>query len=281
MSPRLPQRVAPDRLLVLATMLRPIARLLMRHGIGVGELLEAAKRAYVESAIAEITAPGRRPNISRLSVMTGLTRKDIANLIGTYYMGGASAVRRTPQQRALRVLRGWLLDPEFSGSGGRPADLSPSEGKATFAALVRKYGGDVTPVAVLSELERMRAISRTKSRKLRITSRSLLRSLDPEVREFAQSIEDFAESLTDSGDGDRPPVFRGFQDVKLGSADLVALFKTTFAKRSVALLEGVKAWAASHHTSKKEARTRVGVGVYVVEKPATSSRQPRGLRAIG
>jgi hypothetical protein len=156
------ERATQDRLLVLATMLRPIVRLLLRHGVGVGELLEAAKRAYVESAIAEVTPPGRRPNISRLSVMTGLTRKDIADLIGTYYMGRSSGSRRTPQQRALRVLRGWLLDPHFSRGDGTPTDLSLLDGKGTFPALVRKYGGDVTPVAVLSELERMRATSRTR-----------------------------------------------------------------------------------------------------------------------
>jgi hypothetical protein len=271
MPRKLFERATPDRLLVLATMLRPIVRLLLRHGVGIGEMLEAAKRAYVESAIAEVTAPGRRPNISRLSVMTGLTRKDIANLIGTYYMGRSSGVRRMPQQRALRVLRGWLLDPQFSRRDGRPADLALTS-KGGFSALVRKYGGDVTPVAVLKELERMRATSRTKIGKLRIRSPSLLRSLDPEVREFAQSIEDFAESLTDRGNEDRLPVFRGFKDVKLGSPDLVALFKTTFAKRSVALLEGVKEWVASHDASKKEARTRVGIGVYIVERSAERSR---------
>jgi hypothetical protein len=108
--------------------------------------------------------------------------------------------------------------------------------------------------------------------KLRIASPSILRSLDPAVLELAQSIEDFAESLSDRGDVDRSPVFRGFRDLKLGSADVVALFKTTFAKRSVALLEGVKQWAASHATPKKESGTRVGIGIYIVERPTQRSR---------
>lgn len=273
MARRLSERAKPDRLRVLATMMRPIVRLLLRHGIGAGELFEAAKRAYVDAAIAEVTPPGHRPNISRLSVMTGLTRKDIANLIGTYYIGHARGVRRTPQQRALRVLRGWLLDPHFSKGDGTAADLSLLKGRGNFSALVRKYGGDVTPVAVLRELERMRATSLTREGKLRVKSPSILRSLDPEVREFAQSIQDFAESITDSGGGDRLPVFRDFKDVKLGSADLVALFKTTFAKRSVALLQGVNEWVASHASSGKEANTRVGLGVYMVEKPPERSRR--------
>jgi len=54
---------------------------MIRGGLGVGQLTEAAKLAYVLAAIDEVIPAGRRPNVSQLSVVTGLTRKEIAAML--------------------------------------------------------------------------------------------------------------------------------------------------------------------------------------------------------
>ncbi|MGQ0833586.1 MAG: DUF6502 family protein [Gammaproteobacteria bacterium] len=282
MSGRLKAITSSDRLLV--AMLLPIARLLLRHGIGIGDFFQAAKQSYVEAAIAEVTPVGRKPNVSRLSVVTGLTRKDAAALVRARQSKKPYAIKRSMQQRALRVLQGWRLDPRFISKNGKPAELPFSAGAESFVALVRKYGGDVTPVAVWRELERMRAVVRTRTGCLRIASSVLRRSPNPEFVEVAQLLQDFAESVTDRGRADRPPIFRGFREARLDSPDQVALFKRTFARRGVALLDSVAEWIASQNashptgTGTSDQKTSVGLGVYVVEKfdQATRPRQERG-----
>ena len=51
--------------------MRPIARALLRVGVGYREFSEIAKTAFVETATKEYGLRGRPTNISRVAVMTG------------------------------------------------------------------------------------------------------------------------------------------------------------------------------------------------------------------
>ncbi|MDH3905625.1 MAG: DUF6502 family protein, partial [Gammaproteobacteria bacterium] len=57
--------------------LKPIARILLRFGIGFREFSEIAKTAFVDVASSDFGLRGRPTNISRVAVMTGLTRKEV------------------------------------------------------------------------------------------------------------------------------------------------------------------------------------------------------------
>ena len=61
--------------------LRPIAKILLRCGIGFREFVEVAKAAFVDVASSDYGLRGRPTNISRVAVMTGLTRKEVRRLI--------------------------------------------------------------------------------------------------------------------------------------------------------------------------------------------------------
>jgi hypothetical protein len=181
------------------------------------------------------------------------------------------------RQRTLRVLEGWQLDPEFTGKTGRPAKLNLGKSAPSFGALVRRYGGDVTPIAVLRELERMRAVVRSASGELRLAY-SGRRGADPELLEFAQLIRDFAESITDRGNPNRPPLFRGFREAVVSSPDQVALFRRTFARRGVALLDGVTDWVVSQTRTRQirfDEPFTVGLGVYLIERGAKGTARAR------
>jgi hypothetical protein len=60
--------------------LRPIARFLMKSGIGYREFAEISKSAFVDVATSDYGLRGRPTNISRVAVMTGLTRKEVKRL---------------------------------------------------------------------------------------------------------------------------------------------------------------------------------------------------------
>ena len=57
--------------------LRPLAKALLRVGVGYREFSEIAKIAFVQTATEEYGLRGRPTNISRVAVMTGLTRKEV------------------------------------------------------------------------------------------------------------------------------------------------------------------------------------------------------------
>jgi hypothetical protein len=63
-----------------------------------------------------------------------------------------------------RVVDGWLNDRRFLTRHGRPKHLVVGGGTFSFERLVKEYGGDVSPRAVLEELLRSKAVRRTGQR---------------------------------------------------------------------------------------------------------------------
>lgn len=63
-----------------------------------------------------------------------------------------------------RVLGGWLSDRRFLTRQGRPKSLPTSGEALSFERLVKEYGGDVSPRAVLEELMHSGTVSRVGGR---------------------------------------------------------------------------------------------------------------------
>ncbi|MBW2237417.1 MAG: hypothetical protein JRG85_18770, partial [Deltaproteobacteria bacterium] len=64
----------------IRTLLRPLVRILLRNGVPFRAFAEHAKKAYVDVALAELAVEDRKPSLSRASVITGLTRKEVSRL---------------------------------------------------------------------------------------------------------------------------------------------------------------------------------------------------------
>ena len=232
-------------------------------------MIGAAKQASVEAALIEVIPAGSRVNVSRLSVATGLTRKEIASLLGRRLKERPFLSKPTLEQRAWRVLCGWHSDPTYRESSGRVAALHFAGKQRTFSSLVRRYGGDVTPLSVLRELERIKVIKKTRSGTLRPRSRALhsRQLVIQQIADFARIFKDFAATTTGGGE----QRFFGFKDAMIPSLDQAALFHRTFAERSAILLASFEQWlqsqsrlvGKSRHSAKPS--VRVGVGVYLVQ----------------
>jgi hypothetical protein len=264
-----PEDKQGDAIQLLSVMLIPIARLMLRNGFGAGELVGAAKQASVKAALTEVISPGCRVNVSRLSVATGLTRKEISTLLGR---AKTKPLRSKPtlEQRAWRVIHGWNTDPKYREGSGRLAALPFAGKQKTFSSLVRKYGGDVTPLSVLRELERIRVVFKTRSGALRLHSRALKsRSLViHQIAELARVFKDFATTVV-AAEADSQKFFR-FKEAVIPSLDQAALFGRTFSERGMILLESFEQWLNSQRRLGKSMRSpksgvRIGVGVYLVQ----------------
>ncbi len=151
--------------------LRPIARALLRAGIGFREFEEIAKTAFVDIATKDYGLRGRPTNISRVAVMTGLTRKEVRRLRDKSAAGqGTMVVRPTPMAT---ILHRWYTESEFLTETGAPAELRFDGPGVTFSSLVRKYGGDIPPGAMRTELKRINAVEETEQGTLRVLKRNV------------------------------------------------------------------------------------------------------------
>ena len=152
--------------------LRPIARLLLRGGVGYREFSELSKIAFVEVATKDYGLRGRPTNISRVAVMTGLTRKEVRRIRSQEAISTRDvAAKNTPISQ---ILHRWHTDAEYLSDSGEPLPLSFDGDGKSFASLVKKYGGDVPPGAMRTELERIDAVKVVSNQMLLPTKRIAL-----------------------------------------------------------------------------------------------------------
>jgi len=231
-----------------------------------------------------LSTEGRKTNVSRLSVITGMTRKEIASYLPRNTQAvPAAGPKKKMEHRALRVLRAWTTDPRYRTASGRLIEL-PMEGSGTrtFSSLVRSHGGDVTTVAVLRELERLRAVSLSESGRLRIRPAGIEAQLraPARFRYFSRLLADFSETAAQVLVEKGRPLYFGFKDVEVTTQSQAERFKTSFGRRASLLLDGVEHWHLRQTGKGKSDRAtparkgqRIGLGVYLVERQATTERQ--------
>ena len=131
-------------------LMRPLVRILLRNGYAYGALAEQIRKVYVEVAYEEFPPDGRKQTVSRVSGLTGLTRKDVKRLLESTDADLAGGQDR--YNRAVRVVSGWISDKRFQEANGKPAVL-PVEGKRkSFTLLVKEYSGDIPTMAMLDML---------------------------------------------------------------------------------------------------------------------------------
>jgi hypothetical protein len=274
---------------VLAHALAPVAKLCMKSGMGAGELLIAAKIACIGVA-AETAKLGNRLNHSRIAAATGLTRKEVRALFGLVSTGVVPTGREVAKQRTTRVLHGWRTDPEFLDGSGNPNQLVIRGPGATFHTLVRRYGGDVTPISVLNELLRAGAALRQSGGKV------ALRKHTPRVKgygsdvvaEVANRVRDLGATLVGNIENPETPIFVGFRDLKGLTEDEAALFQVTFSERASSLVDGVSRWRTSQaHLRERAGRgrkagIRVGLGVFLIgeQPPAEEIAKSKAAKPV-
>jgi hypothetical protein len=150
----------------MARLLRPLVKLLLEKGISYDQAADVLRKTYCDVAFTDAFAlPGKKQTDSRVSVLTGLTRKDVARL---KEMTLESPGLMANHNRATRVVTGWWLDHPMEGTASGAAPL-PIEGETnSFTAVVKKYSGDMPSRAVLDELIRVGAAKMNSENKVEL-----------------------------------------------------------------------------------------------------------------
>ena len=139
---------------VLRTLLSPVERFCLRHSVKVQEVVEGLKVALVDNAVAELESMGEKVNMSRLSVMTGLHRRDIKRIFHD------RELRSFEDDFLNRIIGLWAHGRSYAGEDGSPRALSYSGEDSEFRELVASVSQDIDARSILFELERMGAIER-------------------------------------------------------------------------------------------------------------------------
>ena len=252
----------------LSLMFKPLIRLLIAQGVTHAEFSETAKKVYVETALRHFETDGRI-NKSRVAILTGLTRKEVKNVIDRSLN---SDHKEKTYSRPARVLTGWYSDPTFQGPYGIPLELPYEIGNEdespSFVELVKRYSGDMAPRQMLNQLVESGAVVEVEGR-YKVVSRTFVHSkLSPELirrlgnvgyRVFSSAAKNIDRMDEAGGHFDRM-VFAddGCTD------EVIALFDEFIRSRGQEFLEEIDVWFSSRKELNKPSDPVHETGLYMV-----------------
>ena len=251
----------------LSLMFKPLVRLLIAQGVTHAEFSETAKEVYVETALRHFETKGRI-NKSRVAILTGLTRKEVKNVIDRSL---SSERKEKTYSRPARVLTGWYSDPVFQGPYGIPLELpydNPDDGAPSFTELVRRYSGDMAPRQMLNQLlesgsvvetdGRYKAVNRTYMHS-QLSPPSIVRLGEVGYRVFSSA----AKNIDRQSDTDRH--FDRFVYADDGCTDeVIRAFDEHIRIHGQAFLEELDVWFSSRRDMNKPGEERKETGLYMV-----------------
>jgi len=255
----------------VTNILRPLVRLLLRNGIPYRAFSDIAKRVYVDVATEEFCIPGRKQSKSRVSVLTGLSRKEVLRVRRLPSSDDLGAGAR--YNRAARVIAGWVRDRRYRDDSGDPGELPFEEGPASFRKLVKTYSGDATARAVLDELLRVGAVRRIPGGKIRLLERSYVPKTG-EIDKIGILGVDASDLIATIDHNIRQPGAPFFQrKVCYDNLPVEVLpgLKKKAADRGQALLESLDRWMSARDRDVNPAvpgtgRKRAGIGIYYFQE---------------
>ena len=256
-----------------ARVLKPLVRLLLRQGVAAGELADLCKAVYVEAAADLHRRRSGRVNQSRVAIVTGLTRAEVKRLLA---QPQATDVRHEwHRHRAMRVLTGWHQDRRFLYASGHPRPLTIKGPKSSFAALVRRYGGDIPPRSMLDILLSQGAVTRDARGTVKVRAKAMA-AFAGDTRAFAavaRKASDYLQALATRAE--RPDSF--LYEASAYSAEVestqLALLKRLLTERAATFIASAESQmelaSVKRSAGRKGARTkpaRLGTTVMVFEE---------------
>ena len=251
---------------LLRGLLRPLVRTLIARGLTAPAFYRLMKRVYVEVAHDEFRIGDEEPTDSRISLLTGVHRRDVRAFLEEGD-GGWEQTRRKSATFAT-VLGQWLARADYAGANGSPLAI-PRSGEAhpSFEALVRSVNTDIRPRTVLDELLRQRLVEEGEDGLLRVAQDAIAGpgAAEDKLVFFAANVGDHLAAASENLLSETPPFFeRAVFYTRLTDASLDRI-EAAARGRAQEMLEEINRDAAAAQASDRAAGDNTGrfrLGVY-------------------
>lgn len=259
----------------VARILRPLARLLIARGITLPAAVEMLKDAYVKVAIADFRLGDAPPPDTRVSLLTGVHRKDIRRL--------READRAPEDMTALNVLSEvvtrWATDRRYRGRDGKPRVLprsSTPRAPVSFASLAYSISSDLKPRPILDELVRLGMVSVDADERVTLNVGAFVPAKDAEERAFflGENVGDhLAAGAHNLAGGDPPFLDQAVYSDDLSPESVNALLHLSREQWSEVLRIVVRRTAEleAKDLAAGRATHRINIGMYFYAEPRAAA----------
>lgn len=275
--------LSTKKLILSATqaMMRPAIRILVRNGVSYAEFSRICKSLFVDTCANDFGIRGRPTNISRISLLTGIDRKEVKRL-KDLSNPALEAAAHANQDRLSRVLTGWHQDALYIDANGTPLELPiESDQHPNFSQLIKTYGGDIPLSALKKELLASGCIEEKSDGTIKALRRVYIpNSCDPQafVRSSSVSTElldTIFHNLYTAGDTKKVPLRferRVFNNrIPIEHIDAYTDYVNT---RAQALFDDIDAWLSQHECPEEDLKnkrvSRLGLGAYLIQKESAN-----------
>lgn len=268
--------------------LRPLVSLLLRQGITYTALIDLLKTTYVEVADQQFTLQGKKQTDSRISVLTGVHRKEVKR-IRQEDISELDAKERKASLGA-QLMATWLGNPQYLCEKGLPKALPRnSEGsEVSFDTMVRSVTKDVHPRSLLDEWLHQGVVFMDDNGLVVLEESGYVPQEDFEEKLFfaGKNIGDHLSVVTHNLSGETEAMLDRAVYYEALSKESVKVLETFARKRSLELLTEVNQMASrlQHQDQNKENGTQsmhFGAYFYHCEASEESASQANGQASQG
>lgn len=272
--PDSPQTSPPPALVkALRQALRPLLRVMLARGITLPYLTELIKSLLVEVAERDFRLDNKPVTDSRVSLLTGVHRKDVNRLRRGNDVADSDIDRPPPVvSLGAQLVAQWLGDPQFLNAEGQPLPLprNVSEGgPQSFEALVAGINSDIRSRVVLDEWLRLGVVNIDDQRRVCLNTQAFVpaRGFDEKAFYFGHNLHDHAAAAAHNLLGQEPPFLERSLHFNGLSAGAVAELAAQSKKLGMQALVAVNKAAVAREAREKRAENPDTVAAVVLAEP--------------
>ncbi|WP_282061734.1 DUF6502 family protein [Roseobacter litoralis] len=261
-------------LLLLKGLMRPLVRTLISRGVTAPAFYKLLKSVYVDVAYEEFRLGGAAPTDSRVSLLTGVHRRDVRTILSSD--DDAWKTARGKSATFATVLSQWMTRPEYQDDTGQPISLpKTSENSPNFEALVREINTDIRPRTILDELTRQDLVHESADGLLRISEGAFTgpRSDHDKLVFFAANVGDHLAAASQNLLSDDAPFLERavfYNRLSPASVDQIEEHAGQLAQNMLETLNAQSSVLQQTDQDGTGAKERYRLGVYFYREPSSA-----------
>ncbi len=194
----------------LSRLLKPLVRLLIHYQITYPFIAQLLKSIYLQVATESFPVEGKRVTDSRLSLLTGIHRKDVRRL--RYEDDPLATVQLKTESLSAQVIASWLSLSKYSDEEGnaKPLHRLATNGEPSFESLVEQVSKqDLRSRSLLDEWTRKNIVKIDENERVHLLKEAFIPSenFDDKAYFFGHNIHDHIAASSHNLMDNTPPYF--------------------------------------------------------------------------
>jgi Family of unknown function (DUF6502) len=264
-------------IIALGRVVGPLLEMMLDAGVTTREFHHLIRDQAVRIATSRVIKESGRNSKSRVAIMTGLSRSEVARILRTPGVPGGTGADQHPTRR---ILAAWFDNPRFLTANGEPAVLPVFGKRRSFETLVSLHSGGIPVRAMLDELLQIDAVELDNQR-VRAKSRiPILTGLTKSaIAGIGERARDLLDTLTKNAKRTSQPLFEATSLVNDADPDMVSVVRREIAEQGESFINGATSILyrsrkrSSPTTRKVSKKCRIGVTVYYFQDEPNEKSQ--------